>query len=136
MRFWLVKAAEQGDAAAQRDLGWCYHEGVGMLLDYAAAVRWYREAAEQGDAKAQYNLGLSYLDGDGVAVSERWGRHWLEAAARLGHRQAKAWLKRLAEAEPDLDAAYRETAQDEQREAEALEWAEGTLMTEEELNAP
>ena len=28
---------------------------------------------------------------------------------------------------PDLDAAYREMAQDEQREAEALEWAEGTL---------
>ena len=28
---------------------------------------------------------------------------------------------------PDLDAAYREMAQDEQREAEALEWSEGTL---------
>lgn len=26
----------------------------------------------------------------------------------------------------DLDAAYREMAQDEAREAEALEWAEGT----------
>lgn len=28
---------------------------------------------------------------------------------------------------PDLNAAYREMAQDEQNEAEALEWIEGTL---------
>ena len=28
---------------------------------------------------------------------------------------------------PNLDAAYREMAQDEQREAQALEWAERTL---------
>ncbi len=77
--------------------------------------------AEQGDTKAQYNLGLSFLDGDGVAVSERRGRHWLEKAAGQGHRQAKARLRRLAAAKPDLDAAYREIAQDIIREAEALE---------------
>jgi predicted CopG family antitoxin len=28
---------------------------------------------------------------------------------------------------PNLEAAYREMAQDEQREAEALEWAEATI---------
>ena len=28
---------------------------------------------------------------------------------------------------PDLDAAYRELAQEEAREAEALEWAEATI---------
>ena len=28
---------------------------------------------------------------------------------------------------PDLDAAYRQMAQDERREAEALEWSEATL---------
>lgn len=135
MRFWLVKAAELGDAASQRDLGWCYHEGVGVPLDYTAAVRWYKAAAWQGDTKAQYNLGLSYLNGDGVAVSERWGRYWLEKAARQGHREAKARLKRLGDAEPDLDAAYREMAQDEEREADALEWAEGTLMMQDENEA-
>lgn len=128
MRFWLVKAAKLGDAASQRDLGWCYHEGVGVPPDYTAAVRWYKAAARQGDTKAQYNLGLSYLDGDGVTVSMRWARHWLEKAAGQGHRKAKARLKRFAEAKPDLDAAYREMAQDERREAEALEWAEGTLL--------
>ena len=135
MGFWLVKAAELGDAASQRDLGWCYHEGVGVPLDYAAAVHCYREAADQGDTKAQDNLGLSYLDGDSVTVSERWARHWLEKAARQGHRKAKARLKRLVGVEPDLDAAYREMAQDEEREADALEWAEGTLMMQDENEA-
>lgn len=28
---------------------------------------------------------------------------------------------------PELDAAYKQMAQDEAREAEALEWAEGTV---------
>ena len=28
----------------------------------------------------------------------------------------------------DLDAAYKQMAEDEAREAEALEWAEGTLL--------
>lgn len=98
MRYWLVKAAELGDMASQRDLGWCCHEGAGMPVDYAAAVRWYRAAAKQGDAKAQYNLGLSYLDGDGVAPSALLARRWLDNAAQQGHRQAKARLKRLADA--------------------------------------
>lgn len=103
MRLWLTKAAKLGDAASQRDLGWCYHEGVGVPLDYAAAVRWYKVAARQGDTKAQYNLGLSHLDDDGVAVSMRWARHWLEKAAQQGHRKAKARLKRLTHAMEKLD---------------------------------
>ena len=41
----LVKVAERGDPDSQRDLGWCYHDGVGVPIDHANAVRWYRKAA-------------------------------------------------------------------------------------------
>ena len=27
---WYTKAAEQGDAWAQTDLGWCYEKGMGV----------------------------------------------------------------------------------------------------------
>ena len=43
--------AEQGDAAAQFNLGVMYNNGRGVLKDEAEAVRWYRLAA---DAAAQF----------------------------------------------------------------------------------
>ena len=52
------KAAEQGDAAAQHNLGVMYDSGQGVTQDYAEALKWYRKAADQGDADAQQNLGL------------------------------------------------------------------------------
>ncbi|WP_304666925.1 tetratricopeptide repeat protein, partial [Neisseria bergeri] len=55
---WYRKAAEQGYAGAQVNLGLMYEQGQGVRQDYAQAVQWYRKAAEQGYAGAQVNLGL------------------------------------------------------------------------------
>ena len=56
----LLPLAEQGDAAAQYNLGLMYYTGQGVPQDYKEAVKWYRLSAEQGDATAQYNLGVMY----------------------------------------------------------------------------
>ena len=50
---WYRKAAGEGDAMAQFNLGWMYDYGRGVAQDDAQAVAWYRKAAEQGDARAQ-----------------------------------------------------------------------------------
>ena len=63
---WYRKAAEQGDAYAQNNLGVCYKNGQGVTQDYYEAVKWYRKAAEQGHARAQFNLGVCYKNGQGV----------------------------------------------------------------------
>ena len=63
---WYRKAAEQGDAFAQHNLGFMYENGRGVAQDYAEAMRWYRKAAGQGDADAQFNLGVMYQEGRGV----------------------------------------------------------------------
>jgi peptidoglycan hydrolase-like protein with peptidoglycan-binding domain len=55
---WWRKAAEQGDAYAQYNLGLMYAKGEGVTQDDVEAVKWYRKAADQGLAEAQYNLGL------------------------------------------------------------------------------
>ena len=60
---WFRKAAEQGFAEAQNNLGWMYSQGKGLAKDEAEAVRWYRKAAEQGLARAQHNLGVMYREG-------------------------------------------------------------------------
>ncbi len=44
---WYCKAAEQGDALAQRNLGSMYRVGCGVKQDDAQAVEWYRKATER-----------------------------------------------------------------------------------------
>jgi TPR repeat protein len=50
---WFHKAAEQGHAEAQYNLGVNYGKGQGVPQDYSEAVKWLRMAAEQGDPDAQ-----------------------------------------------------------------------------------
>ena len=37
--------AEQGDAAAQYNIGICYKRGLGVAADQVEAVKWFRKAA-------------------------------------------------------------------------------------------
>ena len=79
---WYRKAAEQGYARAQRNLGNSYYCGEGVTEDYAEAVKWYRKAAEQGYALALWDLCNSYYDGKGVE------KDYAEAVKCIGKRQS------------------------------------------------
>ena len=46
----FTKLAEQGDAAAQFNLGGMYRRGEGVPKNASQAAAWYRKAAEQGVA--------------------------------------------------------------------------------------
>ena len=45
---WYKKAAEQGHAVAQLNLGWIYANSPSRK-NWEQAVYWYKQAAEQGD---------------------------------------------------------------------------------------
>jgi TPR repeat protein len=92
---WYQKAADQGFASAQFNLGWCYANGQGVPQDYSQAVRWYQKAAGQGHAQAQFNLGGCYENGQGVPRNRSQAIHWYQKAADQGDRDAQAALKRL-----------------------------------------
>ena len=64
---WFRKAADQGLADAQNNLGFIYEKGCGVAQDSAQAETWYRKAADQDLFAAQDNLFLMYADGHGVA---------------------------------------------------------------------
>ena len=68
---WFRRAAVQGYANAQRDLGFCYENGQGVSKDAKEAVSWYRKAANQGYADAQCNLGMCYVHGQGVSKIQK-----------------------------------------------------------------
>jgi TPR repeat protein len=109
---WYRKAAEQGDAAAQCNLGVKYAHGRGVEKDEAEAVVWYRKAAEQGDAAAQCNLGVMYGNGRGVEKDEVEAVEWYRKAAEQGY----------ASAQNNLGVMYEYGQGVEKDEAEAVVW--------------
>ena len=89
------KAADQGDADAQFELGWHYETGSGVEKDESEAVRWYQEAADQGHMGAQFELGWHYETGRGVEEDESEAVRWYQEAADQGHMDAQSALERL-----------------------------------------
>ncbi len=75
---------EQGNAAAQNNLGVMYDNGFGVTQDYKAAFKWYKLAAEQGHANAQLDLSIMYRNGEGVIQDYTLALMWLNIAASQG----------------------------------------------------
>ena len=64
---WYEKAAEQGDAEAQYNLGNMYYHGHGVDVNHKKAVEWFKKAAEQGHRRAQIVLRTIQQTDVGVA---------------------------------------------------------------------
>lgn len=89
---WIRKAADQGDADAQFNLGVMYASGHDVAQDYKTAMWWYRKAADQGYAKAQCNLGSMYYEGHGVPQDYGQAASWYRKAADQGDAEAQCNL--------------------------------------------
>ncbi len=86
---WYRKAADQGHAAAQFNLGIFYASGQAVPRDMVEAARWWQLAALQGHVEAQFNLGLLYAQGTGVDTDLREAAKWWEMAAKQGYAAAQ-----------------------------------------------
>jgi TPR repeat protein len=53
---WFQKAADQGDAYAQCNLGGMYAAGQGVPQNYAEANQWLKRSAAQGNENAREAL--------------------------------------------------------------------------------
>lgn len=92
----LLQRANNGDAVAQRQLGWHYSNGsFGLPVDKAAAVNWYEKAAKSGDLQAQQALGWLYYSGEGVNADLAKSRSWYQKAAEQGSAKSVAMLRRI-----------------------------------------
>ena len=109
---WCRKAAEQGNAWAQNNLGLMYQNGQGVTRDYAEAAKWHRKAAEQGNAWGQTYLGLMYQNGQGVIQNDAETAKWHRKAAEQGN----AW------AQNNLGDMYKRGQGVTQNDAEAVKW--------------
>jgi hypothetical protein len=92
---WWQKAAEQGHADSQFNLGLAYGNGLGVKQDPTEAVKWFLKAAEQGIPPAQYALGVMYGNGFGVKRDSTEAVRWYREAAGQGYKKAQKKLKEL-----------------------------------------
>lgn len=100
--------AEQGDAAAQFNLGLLYYDGLGVPQDYAQAADWFLRSAEQDYGKAQLNLGALYGIGKGVKRDYVQAYKWLNLCAAKGDSKCVAQRDLVAK---KLNASKLATAQ-------------------------
>ena len=89
---WITKAANQGYAPAEYELGRIYLYGRGIAVDYAQALNWERKAAEQGDPRAQRDLAFMYERGFGVTADPAQAAEWNRKAAMQGNAEAQLHL--------------------------------------------
>jgi TPR repeat protein len=85
----LIRAANDGLATAEDELGVCYRDGRGVDRDVDRAFEWFKRAANQGLANAAFHLGESYANGVGTLQDAGLAFQWYLAAASRGHAQAQ-----------------------------------------------
>ena len=75
-----MKAAEQGDASAQFNLGVAYDNGDGVLQDYSKAHMWYNLAAAKGAENAGKNRDsiAKEMTSEQIAEAQKMAREWME----------------------------------------------------------
>ena len=82
------KAADEGDAQAQYELGEFYYEGKNAPRDLPQALSYFEQASLQGHAQAQYQLGLMFSRGEGVQANNIQAYIVLKMAAVNGSEEA------------------------------------------------
>ena len=144
----LRNAAENGEIAAQFQLGTAYYTGQGVPQDFQEAIKWYRKVAKKGFAAAQHNVGVAYSQGKGVPQNHKEAALWYRKAAKQGdsrsqnnlgsmyrigkgvrqdYSEAVRWYRKAAEqgnaiAQYNLGVAYHLGHGVIQNNQEALKW--------------
>ena len=96
---WLAKAARQGYAKAQGQLGLLYQLGRCVPQSDQKAMEYNELSARQGFAGAEHSLGLMFYLGQGIEKDWNKARDWWTRAASQGYQDASKNLQELDEEE-------------------------------------
>ena len=104
---WLP-LAEQGDPAAQFNLGLLFRYGKGRPVDAKVAAEWCLKAADVGFLPAQYEMAKMYEAGEGVRRNVVEAYKWYKLAAEQRYKDAKKLKKKLAKTMTSTELAHGE----------------------------
>lgn len=135
----LIELANQGDLAAQYQLGVDYQTGHNVTVSHTDALYWFQQAAEQGHQQAMQQLANAYQLGLGTETDPAQALYWLtrllisgdkDAALEIGQlyeslrhspspsEMAELWYHSLADQNPQAEQRYAQILQkqfDQQR---------------------
>jgi uncharacterized protein len=101
-----VELAGRGDADAQYNIGWLYHNGYGLVIDDLQASHWWLRAAEQGHVEAHFALGNLYrFGGRGVDADLPRALPYYLFAGAAGDEESRLILRTLVTQPPRQMAA-------------------------------
>lgn len=80
-----MELAEKGYPLAECQVGYFYHEGLGVTPDPERALYWTQRAADHGDRDGQCNLAWFHKEGIHVPVDLDKAKHWYRLAALQNH---------------------------------------------------
>lgn len=91
-----LKLAEQGYALAECQIGYFYHDGIGVAQDLEQSFYWTERGALHGDWDAQYNLAEWFYE-TGIVTEKNMelAKEWYRKAALQGHDMAIQKCKEL-----------------------------------------
>jgi TPR repeat protein len=92
---WFRKAAMQGYAPAEFQMGQLCDFGFGVEQNDAQALAWYRKAAEHGSAAGQRSVGEFYRKGRSVPADPAEAALWYSRAAAADDLRAQYELGQL-----------------------------------------
>lgn len=114
----LIKAADDGDAQAQHDLGSSYAAGTGIKQDRLKALHWWMKGAEGGDALAMERLADVFRTGEvtlekvtPIDLDRAIG--WYKKSAAAGYHEALFGLGRIYQQQQEFKkaaATFKESA--------------------------
>ncbi|MBS1197301.1 MAG: sel1 repeat family protein [Proteobacteria bacterium] len=102
----LEKQAEQGNANAQCQLGYLFHNSDYIAQNPIRSAHWLKQAAGQGNPDAQYRLAKHYREEFGVLYDHDQVLAWLEKAVEGGHIEAVNELIGLYEWKKDASIPF------------------------------
>ena len=111
---WYKKAADNGHAAAMREIGYLSAnftelgiDGIGGSILYDEQFEWYMKAAEAGDSEAMFNLGDLYETGNDVVEQDyNEAMIWYIKAYANGYEPAAERITRLLENQQGVNAYF------------------------------
>jgi len=92
----LLAKAQEGDAAAQVEVGKIYREGrKDVPVDYFKAYEWLNKAAQQDNAEAMYQIGDMYHNGEigPLALHNGYG---VRGPSSYNYEKATSWYLKAA----------------------------------------
>jgi len=87
----LMKAADEGDAAAQYELGLCYLDGKGVALDSLECFSWISKSAAQGNVDALNQLAYCYAEGVGTDADMGMAHATIDKAIQMAPDDANLY---------------------------------------------